>query len=81
MNRLGIVKFLIEEIEYEQKLPELIRADQDQATARCAKDGREMKFARQYEKYRGRQPSKARITNNCKKIRQLMLDISREGNK
>ena len=79
MNKLDIVKFLIEEIEYEQKLPLIIENDRKQAVATTIRKNENTNQAWKYRNYEGRQPSKARITNNCKKIRQLILDISKEG--
>lgn len=75
MNKLDIVKFLIEEIEKEQKLIELHLADTKQAWDLVDNIGG---YAWQYKKWTGRLPSQTRIKSNCKKIRQLMLDISKE---
>ena len=75
MNKLDIVKFLIEEIKKEQELIEIVKADQIQADAKAIKtDG----YWWSFREYTGRQPSESRIKANCKKIRQLISDISKE---
>lgn len=75
MNRLDMAKFLIAEIEEEKKLFATYRDDDKQAVIESKKTG---KPYWQFLKYQGRHPSYARIKNNCKKIRQLMLDLSKE---
>ena len=87
MNKLDVVQFLIEEIEYEQTLPQIIAADRKQATEKADKfkkenveDGyyRSGGSIHNYLKYDGRNYSATRIKDNCKKIRQILLDISKE---
>jgi len=75
MNKLDVVRFLIEEIEEEQKLIKMSFADTKQAYEKADKIGGS---GWSYKLYKGRQPSQERIKSNCKKIRQLMLDISKE---
>ena len=78
MNKLEVVKFLIEEIENESKLLIVIEADRKQANEKSKNDNNNGKNYWGYLKYDGREYSRSRIKNNCKKIRQLMLDISKE---
>jgi len=87
MNKLDVVKFLIEEIEHEQTLPEIIAADRKQAIEKADKFKKENVDAGYYRsggcycnylKYNGRNYSATRIKDNCKKIRQILLDISKE---
>jgi len=83
MNRLDVVKFLIEEIECEQTLPGIIEADRKQAKERVEELKKDEHYTGNwyygnYLKYNGRDYSKTRIKDNCKKIRQILLDISKE---
>lgn len=74
--KIAIASYLMEEIEYEQELFKLYNADIKQAVAKAELAGNYSTW--RYREYKGRKPSKARILNNCKKIRQLILDLSRE---
>ena len=76
MSKLEIVKYFIQEIEEEQKLFETVGLDDRQAKAQAKKNNNDWYWS--YKKYKGRKPNKTRIKDNCKKIRQLMLEISRE---
>lgn len=76
MNKLDIVQFLITEIAYEKELFEVVKKDYEQAKEEAKKNKEDWHY--KYLKYKGRCPSKSRITDNCKKIRQILLDISKE---
>jgi len=82
MNKLDVVKFLIEEIECEQTLPAIFEADKKQAIEKAEKFKKDNPLSRfyywRYLKLEGRNYSKARIKDNCKKIRQILSDISKE---
>jgi len=88
MNKLDVVQFLIEEIEYEQTLPAIIKADREQATEKADKfikdnvehggNYRSGGSYYNYLKYTGRNYSATRIKDNCKKIRQILSDVSKE---
>jgi len=75
MEKLNVIKFLLAEIESEKKLFEIYEEDLKQAKEKGSK-----KFESVWEhtKYRGRMPSKSRIKDDCKKVRQLLLEISKE---
>ena len=82
MNKLDVVKFLIEEIEYEQTLPQIIEADRKQAKEKVEEFKKDEHHTRNYYygnylKYNGRNYSATRIKDNCKKVRQILLDISK----
>ena len=75
MNKLDVVKFLVAEIAYEEEIIKIYDTDMKQAREKAKKvDG----YSWNFREYEGRKPSRERIKNNCKKIRQLMLEISKE---
>lgn len=76
MDKLDVVKYLLEEIEEEKRLFKEYEADREQARKQA--DAKDEVFLNKYLKYKGRTPSKSRIKDNCKKIRQIMQDISNE---
>lgn len=76
MNKLEVVKFLIEEIIAERELFKSYDADILQANKQAKEHNDKWSYC--YKEYEGRNPSKARIKDNCKKIRQIILDISKE---
>jgi hypothetical protein len=76
MDKLDVVKFLLKEIEEEQELFKKYEEAVKIAKEQASKDGKDYYWF--YIKWEGRHPSKNRIKDNCKKIRQLMLDISKE---
>lgn len=81
MNKLDVVKFLISEIEKEKEMFKVINDDKVQAKVQARINKDEDKWGLndyKYRKYTGRSYSKARIKDNCKKIRQILLDISKE---
>ena len=83
MNKLDVVKFLIEEIEHEQTLPGIIAADRKQAkeiVEELKKDEHytDNWYYGNYLRYNGRNYNKKRIKDNCKKIRQILSDVSKE---
>ena len=77
MKKLEVIKFLIQEIEEEKELFKIYEDDLIQATMKAEKNG---KWEYIYRKYHGRMPARSRIKNNCKKIRQILSDISKEEN-
>ena len=79
--KLEIIKYLIKEIEEEKDLIKLVKTDERKARFKAeAEKEKTGKFVGSwhYQEYKGRQPSKVRIKDNCKKVRQLMLEISKE---
>jgi len=81
MNKLDVVQFLITEIKYEEELYKVIEDDKGQARKQAKMNKDEDKWGWNDYKYRqwnGRNYSKSRIKNNCKKIRQILSDISKE---
>lgn len=74
-EKLKVVNFLLNEINDEVSLFKRYNNHVERAIEEAkAKGG----YYWQYLEYKGRLPSKARIRENCKKIRQLTLDISKE---
>jgi len=81
MNKLDVVQFLITEIKYEEELYKLIEDDKEQARKQAKMNKDEDKWVLNDYKYRqwnGRNYSATRIKDNCKKIRQILSDISKE---
>jgi len=81
MNKLDVVQFLITEIKYEEELYKVIEDDKGQARNQAKMNKDEDKWGLNDYKYRqwnGRFYSATRIKNNCKKIRQILSDISKE---
>ena len=74
MSKLEIVKFLINEIEAEQKL----FAEYNKVVSAARSDGDYWQYmSRNWGSKR--EPKKSRIKNNCLKVRQLLLEIGKEG--
>jgi len=81
INKLDVVQFLITEIKYEEELYKVIEADKEQARKQAKVNKDEDKWGLndyRYRKYDGRFYSATRIKDNCKKIRQILSDISKE---
>jgi len=81
INKLDIVQFLITEIKYEEELYKVIETDKKQARKQAKVNKDEDKWGLndyRYRKHDGRFYSKTRIKDNCKKIRQILSDISKE---
>jgi hypothetical protein len=75
IEKLTVINFLLNEIQEEIELTEKFKAEQKRAKKE-AKD-----IDQNYWhclKWKGRTPSKSRITEDCKKIRQLLLEINKK---
>jgi len=77
VNKLEVVKFLIHEIEEEENALEAYHLDTKQAIEKSNKSGGSIW---QYRKFFDLIPSKTKIKADCLKIRQLMLEVSKEVN-
>jgi hypothetical protein len=77
MEKLQVVKFLIDEIEEEQKLLKEYKETEKQAREKYNNEDRTRGWW-SYFKWSKRKPCKSRIKNNAKKARQLLLEISKE---
>ena len=78
MNKLDVIKFLLQEVEEEQiKLVEYNKISEE---AYSTKDGEEMSGWRYIDKHWGDKPvpRKSKILDNLKMIRRLSLEISKE---
>lgn len=76
MSNLDVIKFLLAEIEEEQKLLAAVKTDEDQARKKAeaeAKRTGEEKYYWKYLEYEGRWPHKKLVEDNLRKIRKLAL--------
>lgn len=82
MEKLNLINYLLTEIQDEKNLLKFYDEDEKQAKAKAEEarktGGKPYAYSWTYKKYKGRKPSKSRIQENCKKARQLLLEISRE---
>jgi len=75
MKKLEIVRYLLEEIEAEQEKVDRYKAERERARKEASKSNKELwQCSRWNEPY----PNKSRITENCKIVRRMMMEISRE---
>jgi len=75
MNKLEIVRYLLDEIEAEQD--RFKRYETEKARAKKEADKVE-KYYWQCEKWDEPYPCKSRITENCKIVRRMMMGIAKE---
>lgn len=78
MNKLDVVKFLLDEVEEEQqnfKAYEKVEKEADKKNKEI-KDFSYWRYMR--DNWNKRYPSKSKIKNNLKMIRRLTLDIEKE---
>jgi len=76
MNKIEIVKYLLAEIEAEQQMFKDYQLAEGIALAKNKEPRRQGEYY--YSDWKGRNPSKVRIANNIKKIRQLLMDVGKE---
>lgn len=74
-EKLIVIRFLLEEIKKELELFNEFNADVKKAGEIATKKGGS---TWDYTTFEGRLPSKLRIKEDCKKVRQLLLEISKE---
>lgn len=75
MDKMSIVQYLFNEAKAECELILEVKADIQRAMKKAEKDGGHYW---KYCEYKGKNPSKAKVKANMKKIRQLTLEIERE---
>jgi len=74
-EKLIVIVFLVNEIKDELKLLNEFNADYKKAHELAIKKGGS---TWDYTEFEGRIPSKLRVKEDCKKARQLLLEISKE---
>lgn len=76
MEKLKIIRFLLDEIEEEKMLFAKYKKEQQQAQKETA--GAHSWHSLFWSRWEGRSPTKSRITSNAIKIRQLVMEIAKE---
>lgn len=76
MKDIDVVKYLLNEVEEEQKKLEEYEKMENEARDKAEKEGG---YYWRYFKWEGRKPSKATINENLKKIRKLCLKMYEGG--
>jgi hypothetical protein len=77
MKKLEIVRYLLDEIEAEQNKQTRYEKEQDRAQKESDKTGKRIYYTMKWDET---YPHKSRITENCKIVRRMMMEISREVN-
>lgn len=75
MNKIAMVRYLLDEIEAEKELHRKFELAEEKARKEAEQN--EGNYW-SYFGWEGRQPTRSRIEDNCKLARRLLIEISRE---